>query len=74
MESVLSFFIVLSSLEKRCDKIVPQKTIISQVFEHMRPFDPSKPFNHLPLLPPKKEVETRAVLNFVSKLEQRWRS
>jgi hypothetical protein len=25
-------------------------------------FDPDKPFNHLPLLPPKAELETKAVL------------
>ena len=26
------------------------------------PFDPDKPYNDLPLLPPKAEIETKAVL------------
>jgi Fic family protein len=54
-------------LVQTCTSVVrvsayPEYASKQRKYVHMRPFDPTKPYNELPLLPPTQDVETKPVL------------
>ncbi len=64
VEELLTINQELSSLNKEARKLekIIHHNVLKLTKEKKMVFSPDKPFNDLPLLPPKAEIETRAVL------------